>query len=808
MLTAQRSKSSTWWTVKLGSLAAILLLTVVFAPQEAPKQRSLQSASFSTGRVLLSLEDGESTLALQPEQVSSFAESSVPSMQNIKTGVSYVSQNEIGELTRFVEVRKESVSVASSASVAAEPEKKSAAHTTSTGPALMEPHHIIGEEECSEHWKGCEYVKEHCPNDISIVNWVEFHYCSMSHYPALSVILMVLLVMTCFYMLGDTAESFFSPALAKLGHVCRMTPSIAGVTFLAFGNGAPDCFASIVSFAGGNESIGLGAILGGGLFLICFVLAMVSWKSEPTVNLKSFYRDVVCYLLTALTFFWICFDGHVYLWESLLAIAIYFVYVFCVIIDHLLRQRRIKKAQEEHPNAQVVSNPASERVFDTTTASEFFSLSIDSKIRNRMKRRESVKDPRNPMDRRQSGPTNYPGLVGEVYCSVFESAIANGTSKFASQPPVGSAYLSNAEGKGKEPLMHHDGLVNDHRDIEEESHKAQMTSVCLPAGAVIAGDKIHMPNGYATAWQHPSQLKPMFQDAPYWEQIAQNRTGVSSYWHEFLEEAGERSFLNRLLFIVVLHPLTVLRKLTIPSIMIESYNKLYVCFSFTVSPVFFLFACGLLRFDGYWPILFVAFMLVGIACTIASLMTFSWQRPPTNAFIQGALALWAFTMSVVWIYTIATELVEVLSALGKLAGISPSIMGLSIVAWGNCVSDLLANLAIAEKGNGGMSITGCYAGPMFNMLIGLGVSFLISTNRAYPNPTNVPYDPNIPVCFLFLFLSLFSALIWITLTGGKFTRAFAAYQVIIYAICVILNILIESGVVVFHLWGNPALRAA
>ena len=48
-----------------------------------------------------------------------------------------------------------------------------------------------------------------------------------------------------------------------------------------------------------------------------------------------------------------------------------------------------------------------------------------------------------------------------------------------------------------------------------------------------------------------------------------------------------------------------------------------------------------------------------------------------------------------------------------------------MLAWGNSVGDMVANTAVAKKGLARMAITGCFAGPLFNLLLGLGLSLLL-----------------------------------------------------------------------------------
>jgi sodium/potassium/calcium exchanger 6 len=84
----------------------------------------------------------------------------------------------------------------------------------------------------------------------------------------------------------------------------------------------------------------------------------------------------------------------------------------------------------------------------------------------------------------------------------------------------------------------------------------------------------------------------------------------------------------------------------------------------------------------------------------------------------------SFTMSILWIWLTANILIDLLDLFGILFKIPPILLGLTVLAWGNSVGDLMTNLSIAKKGFGEMAITGCIAGPLFNTLFGFGITTL------------------------------------------------------------------------------------
>lgn len=86
----------------------------------------------------------------------------------------------------------------------------------------------------------CKFVTENCPNPMGggMINYLWFRYCGLQQAPWLFFVLSVVWVLILFYMLSNTAEENFCPALTEISRILRLSPDVAGVTFLALGNGA------------------------------------------------------------------------------------------------------------------------------------------------------------------------------------------------------------------------------------------------------------------------------------------------------------------------------------------------------------------------------------------------------------------------------------------------------------------------------------------------------------------------------------------------------------------------------------------
>ena len=115
-------------------------------------------------------------------------------------------------------------------------------------------------------------------------------------------------------------------------------------------------------------------------------------------------------------------------------------------------------------------------------------------------------------------------------------------------------------------------------------------------------------------------------------------------------------------------------------------------------------------------------------CFVVCFTTHYRKAPPRPYMIFFALL--SFLMSVVWIWWIANVLVDLLNVFGTMTNINQAYLGITVLAWGNSVGDMVANTAVAKKGLARMAITGCFAGPLFNLLLGLGLSLLLQNIKS------------------------------------------------------------------------------
>lgn len=71
--------------------------------------------------------------------------------------------------------------------------------------------------------------------------------------------------------------------------------------------------------------------------------------------------------------------------------------------------------------------------------------------------------------------------------------------------------------------------------------------------------------------------------------------------------------------------------------------------------------------------------------------------------------------------------VPCLSVKSKTENEVQALIGGTILSWGTTVPELVATYTLAKMGHSTMAIAGCFAGPVFNLMVGLGLPVLWAT---------------------------------------------------------------------------------
>mmetsp|Transcript_58253 Transcript_58253/g.185585 ORF Transcript_58253/g.185585 Transcript_58253/m.185585 type:complete len:218 (-) Transcript_58253:457-1110(-) len=191
-------------------------------------------------------------------------------------------------------------------------------------------------------------------------------------------------------------------------------------------------------------------------------------------------------------------------------------------------------------------------------------------------------------------------------------------------------------------------------------------------------------------------------------------------------------------------PFTALRLLTVPLVCKEKYSRPQVVASMVGMPLWLLFYMGFLT-----PLRAVAAASAGaVVSGLAATATVDLVAPEWRMGTPWPVGLilvnvGSFVVAASWVDTIASELVGVLSFLGNWTGVPSGVLGLTVLAWGNSIGDYMSNMQMAKAGMGNMAMTACFAGPVFNMLVGLGFGFWSLLGSSREQSIKVHLDENV-----------------------------------------------------------------
>lgn len=145
-----------------------------------------------------------------------------------------------------------------------------------------------------------------------------------------------------FSFIGIAASDFFIPNLATIADVFGLDDNVAGVTFLAFGNGSPDLFSTLSAMRAGSGSLAIGELVGAASFIVSVVVGSMCIIKSFTVNPIPFLRDVGFFTLSMCVVFYTLFDGIIEAWEAATLAGLYVCYVIVVVISAWWEKRRGK----------------------------------------------------------------------------------------------------------------------------------------------------------------------------------------------------------------------------------------------------------------------------------------------------------------------------------------------------------------------------------------------------------------------------------------------------------------------------------
>lgn len=510
---------------------------------------------------------------------------------------------------------------------------------------------------------------------------------------------------------------------------------IAGVTFLAFGNGAPDIFSSIAAYSSGVSVTGINTLLGGAIFVSNVVTGFVLIFGSIKKKESSFTRDLLA-LLSALVLLGCMTFTRVqseYQLASLSFLLLYTLYVGAVII------RECRPSYTE--GHSTVSD--SKNIFVCEPDSSFWhSLKITSPESCEQESHFLLANPETKELKWSQAVTEIP-FDGRCNVNINEQHFED------------CSTLSH-------PLIIHDQGVSD---------------VCRKNGAFVTQAKF-------------SKGASLFEVA-YWNHLRWRRRVKYRIVLRFTKSQS----LWRTALSIPRYLLVLIQDITIPVIDEENWSRSFASFQVFIAPLFILYTTGLWSHQTFLSRILAWQLTLGIGIFFGAAVYFGTHRSRApSSFAQSIMILaLSFFSCVCWIYSLASEIMVLLIAIGKISGISSSLLGLTVLSWGNSIGDLITNISVARAGFSEMAVAGCFGGPVFNILVGLGLPLAIGIFKDGSVNNGLALDVQGEVSLLFLTATTLSSLLVFYFSPPSWLRHYGKVLLLYYFMYMMMTLMIACG---------------
>ena len=150
-----------------------------------------------------------------------------------------------------------------------------------------------------------------------------------------------------------------------------------------------------------------------------------------------------------------------------------------------------------------------------------------------------------------------------------------------------------------------------------------------------------------------------------------------------------------------------------------------------------------------------------------------------------------FAAAVLFIYMTAAEIVNIILAFGVVFEVGNFSLGVSILAIGIGMQDLVSNIGVARAGYPNMAASACIGAPLLNILLGLGVC-AIAGNAFVANPYPLSLSTQLLVCLFFLLGSVALAVSFMLFYDYRADFSMGALLVSLYVVFLVVTLALDE----------------
>lgn len=606
--------------------------------------------------------------------------------------------------------------------------------------------------------------------------------------PKWHLVVYILGVLYMFLALAIVCDEFFVPALEEMSsdrHL-NLSMDVAGATLMAAGGSAPELFTAL--FGTFKESaVGFGTIVGSAVFNVLFVIGMCSLLSKELLQLTwwPLFRDSVYYiigLVVLATFVGVTSAGEIELWEACVLFVLYLGYVLVMAYNERLYAlitgkflgAGAKTAAED--DFVVVDEGKVTAAFELHEASGEWK---DEENATAVKQRNQVTKPQSLL---------WPGSFRAGIVKLIRDPKSwTGISLVTKVKGDVNTVFSHVDTDG-DKMVNKEELRKVFEELECNLSDAEFDQVYDQLDEDKSGmiDKEEFTKWYLNSEKRIlSKVEQTFKQLDTDNSGTIDRTEVRTLLQSIDPTVSEAEVTSALMD---MHQTGELEEI--------SFKEFY---DWYVNSLLFqhqkeeaeeesqgIFASlrppkGDKGFLAYAKYILLLPLVLTLAITVPDV-----RRPGL-----GKYCYLSFFLSIAWIGMYSYFMVDWAEIIGATVGIPDIIMGLTFLAAGTSVPDLLSSVIVARRGEGDMAVSSSIGSNIFDILVGLPVPWIAYT--AYPGkPGTVAVGADgIGISITILVAMIALIIVTIHLNGWKLTKA-AGYMMFVFYVAFVVQAIIRE----------------
>uniref|UniRef100_A0A224XLU0 Putative k+-dependent ca2+/na+ exchanger nckx1 n=1 Tax=Panstrongylus lignarius TaxID=156445 RepID=A0A224XLU0_9HEMI len=143
-----------------------------------------------------------------------------------------------------------------------------------------------------------------------------------------ALIIHVLVCVYSFIGLAIVCDDYFVTSLDRICEVLKLSPDVAGATFMAAGSSAPELATVVIAVFLAKDDIGVSGVIGSAVFNIMFVIAVcaIFGGTVSYLNWWPLCRDSFFYLISIMAMLIVIYDSQITWGESTMLLIMYACY--------------------------------------------------------------------------------------------------------------------------------------------------------------------------------------------------------------------------------------------------------------------------------------------------------------------------------------------------------------------------------------------------------------------------------------------------------------------------------------------------